>query len=107
MEFAQHTLSFSRENLLDPSTSNGSNENNSRARSTSPTPTSATDLVMDDLSEQLRRQKMSEVLNSTSGAAGNDGGGGGRARILAFAKKAPAAEEGHLNNLKVNFIKED
>ena len=101
MEFAQHTLSFSRENLLD-SGNNGSNENSGGNFSTSPQPNPA-DPLMDNLSEQLRRQKLSDVLSVNGGAAGvsTAAGNNGKLRILAFAKKAAAAEEGHLNNLKV------
>ena len=64
------------------------------------------------LTEQLRRQKLSQVLHSTTdanSAAANAGSSSSAAlssvnsRILSFRSKAPAADEAHANNLKVRF----
>ncbi len=48
---------------------------------------------VESVTEQLRRQKMSEVLNESKQ----------QKRILAFRQKAPAADEAHANTLKVLF----
>ena len=54
------------------------------------------------VSEQLRRQHMADIVfgdnAEKSAAVGNPNGG---SRILSFKSKAPAADEGHMNNLKV------
>ena len=51
---------------------------------------SASFFFLQSITDQLRRQKMSEVLNPD-----------GNARILSFRQKAPAADAAHANNLKV------
>ncbi len=80
-EFAQHSLSRSRDDL-----SASSNE-------------------VAALAEQMRRQKLNQVLNDNAGEAvgGAAGGGEGGTRILSFRTKAPAADEAHANNLKVLY----
>ena len=58
---------------------------------------------VNSITAQLRRQHMADIVfgdnSEKSAAVGNPGGG---ARILSFKSKAPAADEGHMNNLKVN-----
>ena len=57
---------------------------------------------VNSITAQLRRQHMAEIVfgdnTEKSAAVGNPSGG---ARILSFKSKAPTADEGHLNNLKV------
>ena len=57
---------------------------------------------VNSITAQLRRQHMADIVfgdnTEKSAAVGNPSGG---ARILSFKSKAPAADEGHMNNLKV------
>ncbi len=80
-EFAQHSLSRSRDDLSSSS--------------------AATSGDVAALAEQLRRQKLSQVL--LEGTANGNADGTGTGRILSFRSKAPAADEAHANNLKVLY----
>jgi hypothetical protein len=55
------------------------------------------------VTEQLRRQKMADVVFDNNHKK-RDAVAGGGSRILSFKSKAPAADEAHMNNLKVRYI---
>lgn len=79
IEYAQHSISRSRDDL----TSSSSNHESQ----------------VSSLTEQLRRQTMNEVLQGGDAANRTLNGG----RILSYRNKAPVPNETHVNNLKVVY----